>query len=395
MITIVHVIGTLEVGGAQMMLWKLISQMDPQRFRHVVVCAFEGGPFAERLEAAGVPVIDLRMRHGAQPPGLKRRVLRVLKAPGALASLGMVLRRVRPNLVLTWGYHVDTLGLAAAAPLGIPVVWTIFSSFNPFFGRFVMAINQAAVQLSRFPAAVVSDSEAGRAWHIKLGYRARQWRVIPSGFDLAQFAPSAAARAALRQELGLAAETPLIGLIGRYNPVKGHETFVAAAGIVLQDHPTAHIILAGPGVTWENAELCGWITATAGDVRDRLHLLGERPDVPQVTAALDIATCASYSESSPLVVGEAMASGVPCVVTDVGDAAIMVGETGLVVPPRDPAAMAAAWSRLLALPPAERRALGERARARIDAHYSLPRVIASYEALCAEVAGDGAPAPPS
>jgi glycosyltransferase involved in cell wall biosynthesis len=383
-ITIVHVIGTLELGGAQATLWKLITHMDPQRFQHVVVCAFEAGPFAERLEAIGVPVHDLGMRHGNQPPGLKRRLLRVLKSPFAVTKLVRLLRSVDPDLVITWGYHVDILGLLAAAPAGVPVVWTVFSSFNPFFGRFVMTINKAAVQLSRFPVAIVTDSEAGRKWHIQLGYRARQWQVIPSGFDVAQFTPDASARDAIRQELGLSTSTPLVGLVGRFNPVKGHQTFVEAAGLLGREDLTVHFVLVGPGVTPENAELQAWVAGSG--LGERIHLLGERTDIPRVTAALDIATCASYSESSPHVVGEAMAAGVPCVTTDVGDAAIMVDDTGLVIPPRDAPAMVAAWRDLLTLSPDRRRALGQRARSRIEEHYSLLGAVAKYETLCDEVA---------
>jgi glycosyltransferase involved in cell wall biosynthesis len=301
-ITIVHVIGTLELGGAQTMLWKLVNGMDRRRFRHVVVGAFESGPFAERFAAVGVPVYDLRMRHGNQPPGFKRRLLRTLKAPFAAAKLVRLLRRRQPELVITWGYHVDVLGLLAAMPIRVPVVWTVFSSFNPYFGRFVRTINKAAILLSRFPAVIVTDSEAGRKWHIQLGYQARDWQVIPSGFDIAQFAPDAPARAALRAELALPADTPLIGLVGRFNPVKGHQTFVAAAGLYSRDEATAHFVIAGPGVTADNAELREWVAMSGA--AERIHLLGERDDVPRVTAALDVATCSSYSESSPHVVSQ-------------------------------------------------------------------------------------------
>lgn len=379
MITIVHIIGTLELGGAQTMLWKLVTTMDPQRFRHVVVCAFGAGPFAERLRAMGVPVHDLRMRHGNLPPGFRRRLLRVLNSPVATAKLVRLLQQVRPNLVVTWGYHVDMLGTVAALPSGVPVVWTVFGSFNPFIGRFAMTLNKAAVQLSRMPKAIVTDSEAGRKWHVHLGYRARQWHVIPSGFDIVQFAPNARARDAVREELGLPVETPLIGLVGRFNPVKGHQTFLEAAGLLAREDDSIHYLLVGPGVTPENEELQTWIFASG--CRDRIHILGERPDVARVTAALDIATCASYSESSPQVVGEAMACGVPSVVTDVGDAAAMVADTGLVVPPRDAPAMVAAWRELLAIAPDQRRALGQRARSRVEEHYSLTQIVARYEAL--------------
>lgn len=391
MITIVHVIGTLELGGAQTTLWRFVTGSDRRRFCHVVVCAFEAGPFAERFASIGVPVYDLRMRHGNQPPGFKRRLLRTLKAPFASATLVGLLRRIKPDLVITWGYHVDVLGLLAAAPVRVPVVWTVFSSFNPYFGRFVRTINKAAILLSRFPAVIVTDSEAGRKWHIQLGYQAREWQVIPSGFDIAQFAPDAAAHKALCDELALPTDTPLIGLVGRFNPVKGHQTFVEAAGLYCQEEATAHFVMVGPGVTADNPELREWVDQSGA--ADRIHLLGERDDVPRVTAALDVATCSSYSESSPHVVGEAMACGVPCVTTDVGDAAIMVADTGLVVPPRDAHAMAAAWRELVTLQPSARQAMGQRARARIEEHYSLPHVIGQYEALCQLVARVGALSP--
>jgi glycosyltransferase involved in cell wall biosynthesis len=166
--------------------------------------------------------------------------------------------------------------------------------------------------------------------------------------------------------------------------VKGHQTFVEAAGLLGRENFTAHFVLVGPGVNPENAELQAWVVGSGLD--ERIHLLGERPDIPRVTAALDIATCASYSESSPHVVGEAMASGVPCVTTDVGDAAIMVDDTGLVIPPRDAPAMAAAWRDLLAISPDQRGALGLRARSRIEDHYSLLGAVAKYETLCDEMA---------
>jgi glycosyltransferase involved in cell wall biosynthesis len=382
--TIVHVIGTLEIGGAQMMMWKLLSRMDSQRFRNVVVCAFEEGPFAERLRAIGVPVHCLGMRQGTRPPGMVRRLTRLAKSPFAAARLVRLLRRVEPDVVITWGYHVDLLGLLGGRLVGVPVVWTIFSSFNPFLGRFVTAVNMLAVRLSGLPAMVVTDSEAGRDWHKQLGYRPKAWRVIPNGFDIAQFAPDAAARREMREELGLPPDALLIGLIARFNPVKGHLTFLEAARQARQDGIDAHFVMVGPGVTISNDALREPIE-TSG-LRERVHLLGERSDIPRLTAALDIATCASYAESFPNVVGEAMACAVPCVVTDVGDAARMVGDTGLVVPPRDAPAMAAAWGQLTALAPEQRQELGRRARARVEAHFSLDFVVRQYEELAERLA---------
>jgi len=138
----------------------------------------------------------------------------------------------------------------------------------------------------------------------------------------------------------------------------------------------------------ENDSLVRWIAATG--FADRFHLLGKRHDMPRVSAALDVAVTASaYGEAFPLVIGEAMSAGVPCAVTDVGDSAMMVAETGRVAPPRDAPALADAVSALLALTPGERLALGAAARERIREHFSLPAVAARYQALYEGLAGGG------
>jgi glycosyltransferase involved in cell wall biosynthesis len=376
--TVVHVIGTLEIGGAQMMLLKLLSGMNDQRFRHVVVCAFEEGPFAQKFRAIGVPVYNLGTRRITQP-GIARRLTRLAKSPMAAGRLVRLLTRVQPDVIITWGYHVDLLGLVGARLVRVPVVWMVLSSFNPYFGRVVRTIIKLGARLSSLPAAVVTDSEAGREWHVQLGYRPKEWQVIPIGFDTEQFTPDETARRALRKELGLPPDALLIGLIARFNPVKGHLTFLEAAGLFRQEGTDPHFVLIGPGVTADNVVLRESIKATG--VHRRVHLLGERSDIPRLTAALDIATCASYTESFPNVVGEAMACAVPCVVTDVGDATRMVADTGLVVPPRDAPALAAAWEQLSAASPEERRELGRRARARVLERYSLDHVVSKYEAM--------------
>ncbi len=384
MITVVHVIGTLELGGAQMMLWKLLSRMDRQRFRNVVVCAFEEGPLAEQIRAMGIPVHDLRMRYGDLPPGNVRKLVRMLKLPGASGRFLDLLRRVEPDLIMTWGYHVDILGLLGASMVRSPVIWTVFSSFNPFFGRLFSAMNSVAVRTSGLAAAVVTDSMAGQDWHIQLGYRPKEWHVISMGFDIELFKPDEPARYALRRELDLPPDALIVGLVGRFNPVKGHHTFLQAAGLLGQQQEHVYFVLIGPGITAENAELWSWVEQSG--VRDRVYLLGERSDVPHLTAALDIATCSSYGESFPNIVGEAMACAVPCVVTDVGDAARMVADTGLVVPPRDAEAMAEAWQVLIDLGSEGRQDLGRRARARVEAIFSLDQVVHQYEELCERLA---------
>lgn len=207
--------------------------------------------------------------------------------------------------------------------------------------------------------------------------------VIPNGFDMEGWKPDPGARVDVRRELGLPLEAPLIGLISRFDPVKDHRTFTLAALRLLNQLPNVHFLLCGGGVTWENSELSAWIRSSGA--ASHFRLLGERDDIPRLTAALDLAALSSYTEGFPNVIGEAMACGVPCVTTDVGDAAYIVGETGRVVPPRQPEALAEALRELIEDGPERRAALGAAARRRVAEYFDLPGVAARYEGLYRDI----------
>jgi glycosyltransferase involved in cell wall biosynthesis len=366
--TIVHLISGLSSGGAEMMLYKLLSGLDRRRFRSVVVSLTPGGALAPRIEALGLPVHSLGMRRG-QP------------TPRALWTLVQLLRRERPALLQTWLYHADLLGTLAAPLARVPrLAWNIRASDMDLtrYRRLSRLTRAACARLSARPQVVIVNSEAGRRYHQQLGYHPRAWAFIPNGINLDEFAPDPGHRRAVRAELGLPPDAPLIGLIARRDPMKDHATFFQAAARVARDRPGVHFLLAGHGVTPDDPLLARLLAATG--LAGHAHLLGERRDVPRLTAALDLATLSSaYGEGFPNVLGEAMACAVPCVATAVGDSARIVGDTGAVVPPRDPAALARAWSALLTLPPADRAALGERARRRIADRYALPTIIRHYE----------------
>jgi glycosyltransferase involved in cell wall biosynthesis len=208
--------------------------------------------------------------------------------------------------------------------------------------------------------------------------------VLPNGFDLDAFQPDPAARGSVRQELGISEETPLIGLVARFHPQKDHHNFMQAAAQLHARLPNVHFLLCGAGVTPENPALAQWVEEAG--LRANVHLLGVRQDVPRLSAALDIATSSSSGEGFPNVVGEAMACGVPCVVTDVGDAALIVGETGRVVPPHDAQALADAWHDLLNAGEDYRYELGMAARRRVQECFSMTTISRRYEQLYEEIA---------
>ena len=204
-------------------------------------------------------------------------------------------------------------------------------------------------------------------------------QVIPNGFDPTAFRPDPDSRIAFRAELGLPPDTPLVGMVARVDPQKDHRTFVAAAARLHARLPNVHFVFCGNGSEKAIAELTGWIERDG--LRQVCHVLGERNDIPRVAAALDVATLSSaFGEGFPNVLGEAMACEVPCVATDVGDSAYVLGDSGRIVPPRDPDALAGAWGELLTAGDDVRKALGQRGRRRIVDNFSISRVARSYEA---------------
>jgi len=230
------------------------------------------------------------------------------------------------------------------------------------------------------PRRIVSCSETARRIHASLGYAAEKMIVIPNGFNLEQFSPDEQAGGSVRQELGISADAELVGLVARFDPQKDHYNFVQAAAGIKVSLPQAHFLLCGDGITWENHLLAGWIDAQG--LRDHFHLLGRREDIPRLSAALDVACSSSaYGEAFSNALGEAMACGVPCVVTDVGDSAYIVGDTGKVVAPNDPQALAAAVVELLELPHDRRRELGQAARRRMQQRFDIQAVVNQYEQL--------------
>jgi glycosyltransferase involved in cell wall biosynthesis len=243
---------------------------------------------------------------------------------------------------------------------------------------------KACARWSHKPTAIVVNSEAGRHHHERLGYRPRRWILIRNGIDTSVFRPDHAARAAFRGELQIAAGTILIGLIGRFDPMKDHEGFLRAAAIVARAHDNVHFVMAGTGVDGQNAVLTNLIRDLNLD--NKVHLLGNRTDMPKLTAALDMAVSSSISEGFSNVLLEAMASGVACIATDVGDSRHIIGNTGVMVPPRDSASLAAALGRRIAAGPEVRAAAGRLARARVLAEFDLTVVVQRYEQLYASLA---------
>ena len=377
-IRLVHVINSFEFGGAEAMLCNLVARADRGRFDVSVVSLIDNLTVAGPVLEAGVPLVTMGMKPG-------------LPDPRGIARLAAHLRRERPDVVQTWMDHSNLIGgLAARAAGRARVVWGVHHSQHvPGVAKrsTLMTVSACAMLSRRLPARIVVCSEHARTLYAGQGFDAGRMHVIPNGFDTARFRPDLEARLAVRREIGVGPETPLVGLAARYDPVKDHATFLRAAALLARERPDANFLLCGAGVDAANAELTAQVESLG--LRDRCHLIGPRRDMPRVYAALDVAASSSISEAFPLAVGEAMACGVPCAATDVGDSALIVGDTGRVVPPRDPPALAAAWDELLAMTPGARRELGAAARRRVCERFDLGAVTRRYEALYSELARAG------
>ncbi|MEA2596597.1 MAG: hypothetical protein QOF01_3066 [Thermomicrobiales bacterium] len=377
-----HVISGLHTGGAEVMLLRLLEHLQTSTHEPYVIGLTHPGHISACIAELGIPVEMLNSRRRVPDPSIVLNVARSM-------------RRFRPDVVQTWMYHSDLIGgLAARAAGNPPVAWCLQQGdLSPHLNKrsTLLTARACALLSSRLPAAIVCCAESTRHLHVEFGYHPAKMLVIPNGFDLDRFRPDPDARLAIRRELGLPEHGRLVGMLARFHPYKDHRNFVNAAGIVRQQRDDVHFVLAGARISWDNSELVSWIDEAG--IRDRIHLLGVRHDTPAVQASLDVACLSSRGEGLPLTVGEAMACGVPCAVTDVGDAALLVGDTGRVVPPCDSAALAEACLSLLSLNAEDHRRLGESARRRIAARYSLPWVARQYAELHERLANRAIPCP--
>jgi glycosyltransferase involved in cell wall biosynthesis len=358
------------------MLYRFLAASNPQEYQHEVISLTDRGAMAAKIESLGVTVRVLGMR-----PGVPN--------PVAVMKLAGMLRESRPQVVQTWMYHANLLGGLAARMAGnIPVVWGIHHTRVD--RRETKLLTVLTVRIGgwlskRLPARIVCCSKASEDAHLELGYAPAKMQVISNGIDVEEFRPHPDAGLAIRKALGISAETLVIGLAARFHPHKDHQTFLQAAGVLHKEFPDVHFVLCGDGVVPENPEIAAEVSAAG--LQGRCHLLGTRSDMPGMYAAWDIAANSSLSEALPLTVGEAMACGVPCVVTAVGDCPTIVGDTGRVVPPQRPDLMARAWQELLESGPEFRQKLGKAARQRVAKHYSLTALVEQYQALYRTMGG--------
>jgi len=365
---IVHIITGLHDGGAEAALYRLCT--GDRNARHLVVSLMGPGKYGPLLQQAGIPVLSLDMPRGK------------IKL-SALWRLRKFLSKTRPDAVQTWMYHADFLGGIAARAAGIRnLCWGIHNTTltRGESSTATILISRLCAILSRFiPRAIICCAQKSAEVHADLGYRASIMHIVPNGYDLSQFHPDDRAGQSVRSELGLGREA-LIGFVARFDSQKDHRNLLGALHILRARRHGVRCLLVGTGMDASNAALINMVDEF--DLSDRIILLGRRDNVPAIMNALDIHVLSSLAEAFPNVLAEAMACGTPCVSTDVGDASLIVGDTGWIVPRCDPEAMA----DTIGLALAERgtpawRQRQQNARHRIETRFSIEQMVAGYRAV--------------
>jgi glycosyltransferase involved in cell wall biosynthesis len=356
------------------MLQKLLRALTPQPYSASVISLTSIATIGAELRQEGVPVLAVGGRGG-------------VLLPHQFRTLWRAYRSARPDVVHSWMYHANVAAQLLVRLTVDSVRPCLITSVRGAIHapqeqkRLTRLIRRIDAGLSRTADRIIFNSRRSAEQHAALGYDREKMRVIPNSFDTDLFQPMPSESARIRQQLGYTDEL-LVGLIARFHRLKGHRTFLEAAGLVAQRQPNCRFLLVGRGCDSQNEELMRWIQEL--NLTDRVVALGERRDVEAIDNALDIAVCASISESFPNAIGEAMACGTPCVVTDVGDCPYLVGNPDFVVPARDPQALAEGILRLAHLPPETRAALGVSARARVLSEFSTERIAGQYVELYEE-----------
>lgn len=371
-VKICFLIRSLNHGGAERQMSQLAADLKRRGHAVRVITFYPGGRFAEQLAADGVPVTSLNKRGRWHLFGFA-------------VALRRELRSDRPDVVYSFLTTANIVAAILAYTLrGLPVIWGVrvsdmdLSKYGPI-DRMVSAIER---MLASTPRLTICNSAAGVARCLKRGFPGDRVTHVPNGIDLDSFQPDPDAGPALRRRLGLNEHTPVIGMIARFDPMKGVDVFMKAAQDLKSIDPTARFVLAGNGMEPGNTDLSSLI-GTEG-LEGNVSLLGVSEDIPGIQAGLDIATLSSrFGEGFSNVIGEAMACGVPVVATSVGDAAAVIGDTGWIVPPGDAAALSKAWQEALALAPESRARRGRDARQRVTERFDRRAIAEKTEAVLA------------
>lgn len=369
---ILHIIPELGIGGAEGMLLRLIGSKKSAE-EHVLISLRRDDKNADRFLSLGIKVYFLNMSF--------------FPSPRVIWSCFRIIKQERPSLVSTWLYLGDLVGTLSCLFLknAPPIIWNIRCSDaqDKDWRLPRWMVSKLLSILSPLADKIVCNSQKGIDYHKRIGYQNKHWYLVPNGFDTELYKPNTKAREELRRELGIPLDAHVIGIVARYDRLKDYPTFLTAAKEFQIKRPQTHFVLVGEGIAATNAALAPYLKEFVS--LEKVHLLGKRADVANLLSAFDIFTLTSLSEGFPNVIGEAMATEVFCVATDVGASKEILGETGYLIQPQNINQLKDAWEKALTMPASERLKQRAESRKRIQERYSLANIIKSYRNIYLEM----------
>lgn len=364
---ILHVITTLRTGGAERMLVRIITETKNEA-QHAVISLTSGGEFSEQLKQQGISVYSLDLNSPA-------------KAFHKLLGIPQFLGELKPQIIAGWMGHGNLIAtlIKLFMPKATKLIWHIRMTLYDLKKESLM--QKATLYLckwfSALPNAILYNSDAGKIQHEAFGFCKTNSILVDNGFDLDVLRPDTATRQKLRQQFNLTDANCLIGMVGRYHPMKNHALFIQAASTIQKKYLHARFLLAGLGCDKNNAELVQLLTEN--QILTSTILLGPRSDIADINNAFDLAlSTSSWGEGFSNTLAEAMACGAPCIATDIGGARHVIGTTGTIVPPNNPPQLIQAIDTFLSLPAAARQQMGEAAQQRIKDHFDIKVVARQY-----------------
>jgi glycosyltransferase involved in cell wall biosynthesis len=371
---VLHFITGLGFGGAQVMLFRYLRGLGAVRKQHHVISLLPPEHFSQEIEKLGVQVDSVDL-----PPG--RITL------GGLRRMRKMVAGIAPDVIHGWMYHGSIAASIANFRIGPAsrVIWSVHHSLHDLNAerRNTRILLKIMSPMSRHVGAITYCATQSQKQHENLGFNSKKSVLIPNGTDLNEYVKDGDARGRLHDLASIPNDRTLLGNINRNHPMKDQVSLVKSAAHLIKRGHNVHVLLIGADHQGSVAET----TAIQLGIGDRFSQLPARNDIPKIVPGLDVFVLSSaWGEAFPLSVGEAMAAEVPAIVTDVGDSAWLVGNTGGVVPPKDSEALADGIEKILQLSVAERSKLGQLARQRIQDLFSLDAYIDAHGALYQEVA---------
>ncbi len=366
-IKVAHITTGLETGGAEVQLLRLLTELDKSKFEMIVISLHEETYLADRIRELGLPVYSLQLK----------------KNPFNVHKAYTILKEFNPDVIHGTMYEGGVVGTLfnKFLPKKPPVIWTVHEPLEHYDKEPIRKRLQLRTWglISKLPACMMYVSNLNKEQHVAWGFNNDKAIVIPNGVDTSKCSPNKAAGIKVRESLGIPEDAFVIGKIARFHRQKNHIGFLHSAALLSKTHPHVHFMLVGTNVDENNQEL-NTLAKELG-IQDKVHMLGNREDIPDVVNAFDLATLTSFGEAFPLTLGEAMVSGVPCVATDVGDNDFIIGDTGIITPVGDDAAMAAAWQKMVEMDKDEYTELGKKARQRTLENFTLEQQVKQHEDL--------------